>query len=514
MKTIRTFILFVALAFVSVSACAQQPAFIKDSLDAYINREMKNWELPGMAVAIVKDGKVVLSKGYGVKEAGKNDPVNDETLFQIASCSKAFTSTALAMLHVEKKLSLDDTVRRWMPGFRMKDQLATRQVTIRDLLCNRLGLMTFQGDMVHWGSDLTRQQIIDLMAMHEPQFGFRARYGYCNAAFLAAGEIIPLVTGISWDDYVSRNFFSPLGMKRSSTTSTMMMKDNNVCKPHSKWNGQQIVLPYDNIDNLGPAASIVSCVKDLTAWIRCQLDSGKFNGKQIIPFAALQETRKPHTIMNDPSSLFPGMHFQMYGLGWQMADFYGKKIYYHGGAADGFLSHVCFVPELNLGFVILTNSDQNSLYTALRYQILDAYCGNPYRNYSSIFLSNTKKNEATEAKQIAEWEKKANEKKPLPFNAKELIGAYRNTVYGQMTIDIDATGNFTAFFEHHKQIRATVRYMSDSTFIINYNTPMWGIRTMTVHLEQGKPESITLSINEFVDYMPYTFRKYRAATPR
>ena len=376
---------FIIAAVISTILSAQQPAFITDSLDIYANREMKAWDVPGMAVTIVKDGKIVVSKCYGVRKAGTKDPVNEETLFQIASNSKAFTATALAILDFEKNLSLDDTVRRWIPGFRMNDPYVSAHVTIRDMLCNRVGLSTFQGDMLHWNTKLSREELINHQWLHQPQFSFRAKYGYYNMGFVIAGDIIKHVSGLTWEQFVEQRFLNPLKMTRTSVSVKVIREDKNAAAPHSRWEGKQVVVPYDDIDNIGPAASINSCVKDLAKWLQCQLDSGKYNGQQVVPFLALQETRKPQTIMPNPSALFPGMHFQAYGLGWQMADFYGKKIYYHGGAADGFLTHTCFIPELNLGFAILTNTDYNSLYVALRYQILDAYVGNPYRNYSSIF---------------------------------------------------------------------------------------------------------------------------------
>lgn len=502
MKRILLFLLLVSF----VRAQAQQPAFVTDSLANYILREMKAWNLPGMAVAIVKDGKIVLSQGYGVQETGTDKKVNDETLFQIASCSKAFTATSLALLASQNKLSLDDTVRRWIPGFSLYDPLATRQVTVRDLLCHRIGLQTFQGDFANWGSNFSRKQIIGLMAKQKPVYGFRAQYGYCNAAYLTAGEIIPAVTGKTWDEFVKENFFDPLAMKRSSTTWAAISNDKNASKGHTEWENALQVVPYDNIDNLGPAGSINSCVKDLSHWLLMQLDSGRYEQKPVVPFSVLRETRKPQTIIPGTPSLFPGMHFQAYGLGWYMADFYGKKVLWHNGGTSGFLTSVCFVPELNLGFVILTNSDANNLYNALRYQLLDAYLGLPYRNYSAIYLRNSEQAKQDAKAQTGLWQVKAAGKPELPVEAKTFAGTYENPVYGKMKITVEGN-KIGASFEHHPKMFGKLEYIGNNTFLCTFNSPLWGIKTAPFVIKDGKVVSITISVSDFVDTMPYVFEK-------
>ncbi|HTF06302.1 MAG TPA: serine hydrolase [Bacteroidia bacterium] len=491
-----------ALLFV-FAVSAQQPAFVTDSLAIYMQREMAAWEIPGAAVAIVKDGKVVVSQGYGVKEQGKTDAVNDETLFQIASCSKAFTATSLAILHVEKKLSLDDSVVKFIPGFRLYEQYPTNNCTVRDLLCHRIGLQTFQGDFVNWGSNLTRTEIVGKLAVQKPVFGFRAAYGYCNAAFLAAGEIIPVVTGKTWDQYVHDQFFVPLKMNRSSTTYAELITDKNKATGHSYWQEKNVIVPYDNIDNLGPAGSINSCVKDLANWLLCQLDSGRFDGAQVIPFAALQETRKPQIVLPARTK---GSHLGSYCLGWQTMDYNGVQPFWHNGGTSGFVTTVCFIPELNLGIVVLTNTDQNNLYNNLRMQIIDAYLKLPYKNYSQISFAQFKKGREADDKQIADWSAEVAKKISLPVPAKSFAGTYTNPVYGKMIV-VEQKGKLTCLFEHHPKIFGTLEYMGDSTFLCTYNTPLWGIKPTPFVVKDGKVVSMTISIADFVDFMPYEFLK-------
>lgn len=494
------------LLFLPLLSTAQQPAFITDSLDKYILREMAAQSLPGLAIAIVKDGKVIVSKGYGVTEIGKTQTVNDSTLFQIASCSKAFTATSLCLLAQQKKLSLNDTVRKYMPNFGLYDPLATSQVTIRDLLCHRIGLQTFQADFLNWNSNLTRQEIISAMAREKPVNGFRARYGYCNAAFLTAGEIIPIVTNQSWDAFVKTTFFDPLQMTRTSTTFATISTDKNACKPHSFWQGKEIVVPYDNVDNFGPAGSINSCVKDLSHWLLMQLDSGRFSGKQIVPFSVLRETRKPQTIIeNRPTA---ASHFSTYCLGWFSSDYYGKQLFYHDGGADGFLSTVCFVPELNLGITVLANSDNCSLMDDLRKQIIDAYMNLPYKNYATLSFAQMKKEMLEDEKQLKGWKDSVALNNSLPLANINFVGTYVNPVYGKMTITSDG-GKLGATFEHHPTMFGKLDYMGNNRFLCSFNSPMWGIYPASFVTVNGKIESVTININPYVDMMPYVFIKQK-----
>ncbi|HET6989913.1 MAG TPA: serine hydrolase, partial [Bacteroidia bacterium] len=426
------------------------------------------------------------------------------TLFQIASCTKAFTATSLSLLAQQKKLSLDDTVRKWMPGFGLYNPLATEQTTIRDLLCHRLGLQTFEGDFLNWNSNLSRKEIISAMAKEKPVYGFRAHFGYCNAAFLTAGELIPIATGQSWDAFVKATFFDPLQMTRTSSTYAALTADKNACRPHTWWNGKEIAIPYDNVDNFGPAASINSCVKDLSHWLIMQLDSGRFYGKQIVPFSVLRETRKPQTIIeNRPSSV---SHFSTYCLGWFSSDYSGKQLFYHDGGADGFLSTVCFVPELNLGITVLVNSDNCSLMDDLRKQVIDAYMNLPYKNYAQISEFYAKKGKAEDDKQIKTWQDSVALKIALPLAPKDFSGTYLNPVYGKMSITTQ-DGKLGATFEHHPTMFGKLEYMGNNKFLCTFNSAMWGINVATFVIREGKVESMTINVNPSVDMMPYTFVK-------
>jgi len=495
-----------------------QNTFVKDSLDKYVNREMQKWQIPGVAVAIVKDGKVIVSKGYGVKDLDKKEKTDENTLFQIASNSKAFTATSLALLQYQKRMSLDDKVQKWMKEFKLYNDYVSSTVTIRDLLCHRIGFETFQSDMLNWGCTLSRKEIISKMKSVVPVYGFREKYGYCNSAFLTAGEIIPLVTDTSWDDFLKYNFFIPLKMNRTSTTWDKINSDNNACLPYTLVNGQLVKMPFVNIDNLGPAASINSCVKDLSNWLLMQLDSGRFEGKRIFPFEVLKATRQSQMIVRDNSNpLFPSKHFQTYGLGWFMEDYNGKKIIYHNGGANGFVTTTCFIPELNLGITVLTNTDANDLYTALRLQIIDAFMNLPYKNYSSIYYKNFSVATKIQDDEIKGWREIVAKKNNPPMDLKSFEGSYINSVYGTITInsgvavinDPDAKyqSKLAIYFSHHPQLIGVLEYMENNTFLCTYSDPEYGVKKILFAVVGGKVKSVTVTVNDFIDFMPYEFTK-------
>jgi len=235
-------ILFISIT-VSFGQKADRSHFVKDSLDYYINRALTNWRIPGAAVCIVKDNKVVLMNGYGIKELGQPDKVDINTLFMIGSNTKAFTATALAMLQSQNKLSLDDKVTKYLPKFKLENKPAGEMATVRDLLCHRLGFRTFQGDFTFYNTNLSREDIIKKLGEEKATYPFRTKWGYTNAAFLTAGQIIPAVTGKSWEDYIKETIFAPLGMINTLALTTDLHRSYNRTVPHTLIDGRLSPIP-------------------------------------------------------------------------------------------------------------------------------------------------------------------------------------------------------------------------------------------------------------------------------
>ena len=243
MKKIFLFV-FIVLSNRLVAQTDSVPAFVKDSLDIYTTRALADWKIPGIAVCIIKNGKVVVMKGYGVTEVGTNSKVDENTLFMIGSNTKAFTATALALLSSEKKLSLDDRVTKWIPEFKLNNKLAGEQAIIRDLLCHRLGFQTFQGDFTYWTSNLSRNEVIEKMSHIKAPYEFRTTWGYTNAAFLVAGEIIPKASGKTWDVFLKERIFDPLGMTRSIALSKDLPNATNAAKAYTLVDDKLKMIPY------------------------------------------------------------------------------------------------------------------------------------------------------------------------------------------------------------------------------------------------------------------------------
>jgi len=489
------------------------PAFVKDSLDIYTNRALKEWQIPGAAVCIVKDGKVIWMKGYGVKEMNGTDKVDENTLFMIGSNSKAFTATALAMLDAESqaagqpaKFSLDDKVTKWLPEFALDNKAAGEQAIVRDLLCHRIGFQTFQGDFTYWTSNLSRKEVIEKMKHIKAVYPFRTTWGYTNAAFLAAGEIIPKVTGMQWEDYLKQKIFLPLGMNNTLALSKDYPDAANKCQPHTIDNGKLIKIPVCAIDNLAPAGSIGSSVNDMSKWVLMQLNNGKLGDKQIIPAQALAQTRWPHSILGNGGYLYNRGHFSLYGLGWILEEYSGRKIISHTGGVNGFVTSVTLLPEEKLGIIVFTNTDQNAFYQALKWEITDAYLNNPYRNYSKVYLERFTAANETAAKNDKALQDSVALKAPtaLPLNA--YTGSYFNDVYGDMTVVIE-NKELRMKFSHHPNMYAKLEALGGNRFYVTFSDPIFSKAVFPFKVISGKVTGVTVKVADFVEYNPYEFVK-------
>src|SRR5450432_1625453 len=436
MKEICSFLLFsfIFQSGITQSSISDQPAFIRDSLESYISKGIKSWEIPGLSIVIVKDGKVVWMKGYGVRDIETKKPVDENTLFMIASNTKLFTGSSLALLENQGKLSLDDPITKYFPSYRLYDSTSTRLVTIRDMLSHHIGTKTFEGDFTFWNTSLSREEIMRRMRYLKPPYHFRQEFGYCNSCFLTAGQVIPVVTGDSWEHFVQSHFLTPLGMDHTLILSTGVADQPDVATPYTtSYSDHLNRVPYDNWNNLAPAASIVSNVNDLSHWLLMQLDSGRYQGRQIISWETVQKTRIANTwIYSIKLHKYP-THFMGYGLGLFMSDYAGRQIYWHTGGAGGTVSNVCFVPEEKLGIAILTNNDNQEFYEDLRYQILDAYLDVPFVNRSQQDLPHFLEQSETDMNEINGWITRVKNNQPeIPLSA--YVGVYKNTLYGKIHV--------------------------------------------------------------------------------
>src|SRR6266487_1201803 len=349
-------------------------------LDGYVAKALTAFDTPGAAVAVVKDGRVVLAKGYGHRRLGEPAPVDAHTLFQIASNTKAFTTAALALLVEEGKLSWDDPVTKFLPGFQLYDPYVTRELTVRDLVTHRSGLGLGAGDLLWFHSSYNRGEIAYRIRFARPVSSFRSAYAYDNVLYIVAGEIVPAVAAQSWDDFVRNRIFTPLGMSESGTATAFFTSSRNAAAPHAVEDGKLQVVPLDSVDNISPAGGIASNVTDLARWLVCRLDSGRYSGGRLFSERQAREMWSGQTILPipDPPPPLAALQptFAEYALGWRLRDYQGRKIVSHTGGLAGMSSQITLVPAEKLGIVILTNSESD-LMAALTYRLLDDFLDAP-----------------------------------------------------------------------------------------------------------------------------------------
>jgi CubicO group peptidase (beta-lactamase class C family) len=491
-----------------------QSNFIANDLETYINKGLKDWQVPGLALVIVKDGKVVISKGFGVKNIATNEPVDANTAFFIASNSKLFTGMALANLEHEGKLQLTDKITKHFPWFKLYDKSSTEMVTILDMLTHRIGTTTFQGDFTFWNSTLSSKQIMEKMRLLKPSTDFRTEYGYCNSCFLTAGQVLEKVTGTTWSKYITQKMLQPIQMSNSYASSNgIQNKLKNIATPYTtSYTNTLQTVPYDMWDNIAPAASVVSNVNDLSKWLQFQLDSGKVNGKQIIPWPVLQRTRDVQIVTGSRKSSNYPVHFRGYGLGLFSADYNGKQIYWHTGGAAGMVSNVCFVPEENLGIAILTNNDNQSFFEMLRYQILDSYLNVPFTNRSDNAIKYFNEEMENQIKEIETWKSlveayKGGFDSAIPDFAK-YIGTYNNKLYGTIEISKLDAWTLEVKFLAHSNLSATLKPLANNEWLLQYNNIEYGIfKTNFIIDKSKKVKSVNIKANEYVEYDAYQFDK-------
>ena len=490
-RSIMNLLFFAVLILSAVHVAQAQNGGPGPDFDQYVNNALKEWQVPGLAIAIIKDDKVVLARGYGVRDLNKQTPVDERTLFAIGSSSKAFTAASIAMLVDEGKLKWDDPATKHLPGFQLYDPYTTRELTITDLMSHRSGLV--RGDQLWYASPYDRDEILRRIRYLRPTWSLRARYGYQNIMFLAAGQVVSGVTKKSWDDFVRERIFDPLGMKSSGTSIKALIASDNVATPHAKLDDKVQTVAWRNVDNIAPAGSINSNVIDMAQWVRLQLGGGVYEGKRLLSSGVIKEMQTPQTVIRlegTMESLYPQAHFLNYGLGWFLSDYRGRKLVEHGGAIDGMRAEVAMMPEEKIGLVVLTNLGGNILPHALMYKILDSYLGAPPRDWSSDLLKTAKglEQQAKAAEKKADAERVKGTSPSLSLE--KYAGRYDSEMYGLAKVSMENDKlvarfgpNFTGDLEHWHY----------DTFRVTWRDRMEGRGLMSFRLNpQGKVESVNI----------------------
>lgn len=422
----------IAVALTNGLLGAQEPF---PGLDSYIAKARADWKIPGLGVAIVRNDSVIFAKGYGVLKAEATTPVNENTLFEIGSSSKSFTATIVAMLVTDGKLRWDDRLTTYLPDFRMRDPVANAEVTFRDALSHRTGLS--RHDLSWMSAGNTRADVLRRVRFVEASFPLRTRFQYQNMMFLAAGEAAAKAAGSTWEDLVQQRIFSALGMSSSIPVLRDPGPVANLASPHGMTGDAAWSKGHMAMDNIAPAGSIVSSVRDMAQYVRFQLGDGTFGGKRLVSAAALRETHVPQMLTGgggggggDGDTL---TRFNTYGMGWFVQDYRGHLVWQHGGNTDGMTAAMGLLPSQKLGVVVLSNMQGAALPALIMNYIFDRQLKAPMRDLSAEALARmTNQRRRADSMAKAQMAQKSSGPPPLPLTA--YAGEYADSIYGDATV--------------------------------------------------------------------------------
>src|SRR5262245_36138543 len=430
-----SFMITIAL---SLSASAQ--AVDQAALDALMNEAMKHWETPGSAVVVVRGDEVVYLKGFGVKDVDTKKPVTPDTIFAIGSTTKAFVTAAMAILADEGKMSWDDPVRKHLPYFRLSDPLANENVTLRDIVTHRTGLI--RHDLLWYGSPWSREEIIKRIGFVPLTYGFRTTFQYQNIMFLSAGQVVGAASNSSWEEFTQKRIFDPLGMKSANFSALKAEKSPDHASPHTKQGSKIDVIKWRNIDNVGPAGSINASVRDLSNWIRLQVNDGVLDGKRLISSENLHEMHTPQMVIRNEGRwklFFPEAETSQlsYGLGWFINDYRGHKLVMHGGTIDGFRTSIMLVPRSKIGIAVVANLSGTQMVEATCYTIVDSLLGLPKKDWNAYIGEEARKFDAEQTKAYLERLGKRHTNTKPSRDLAAYSGVYEDRAYGQAQVVID-----------------------------------------------------------------------------
>ena len=453
------------------SALFAQAATPLAGLDEYVARAMRTFNVPGISVAVVDHGEVVLASGFGVRRLGETAPVDGHTLFGIGSNTKAFTTAALAMLVDEGKLKWDDPVIDHLTWFQMYDPYVTHEITIRDILTHRSGMGLGEGDLLFFPpSSYSRDEILRRLRFMKPASSFRSRYAYDNLLYLAAGQIVPTAAGMAWEDFVRERIFRPLGMTDSNTSVAGFKPGDNFAMPHSEVEGKLTVIEPARIDNTAPAGAINSSAADMAKWMIVQLNAGALPGggdQRLFSERQSREMWSPQTILPNPDPPAPlaalRTNFAAYGLGWVLREYRGHKSVGHTGGLPGYVSQVTLIPDLKLGVAVLTNQESGGMFSSVTYRVLDAYMKADPVDWIQAFDSLAQRRRAdAEAEEAKGARSRAADSKPS-LALEKYAGRYNDPWYGEITIALE-NGRLVMRFSHTPALTGDLEHWQFDTF--------------------------------------------------
>jgi CubicO group peptidase (beta-lactamase class C family) len=479
MRRLRPAAVLVLFVTLVISLRAQAPAALPADLDAYVARAMQTFEVPGLALSVVKDGRVLAAKGYGVRKLGEPAAVDAQTLFGIASNTKVVTATALGLLVDEKKIEWDAPVIRYLPWFQMWDPYVTRELTVRDLLVHRSGLGLGAGDLLWWpASTYDRRAIARRLRFIRPATSFRSAYAYDNVLYLVAGEVIEAVSGQTWEDFVTARILGPVGLATSNVRHSDALRGGNVATPHAPLDGTvRPIAPFDS-DNTNPAGGINSNAQDMAKWLIVFLARGRLpDGSRLFSdgtWRQLTTIVTPLSTPEPPPELAPlRANFRGYALGLNAVDYRGQKMLMHTGGLPGYVSRVMMVPDLQLGIAVLTNQESGEAFDSIAYRVADHFLSPstgsaPNTDWIAAYRKLQQRQQASfaEAERQATAARDPSSTPSLPLA--KYAGSYTDEWYGDIAIEEQAA-KLVIRFTRTPSLVGDLEHWQHDTFIARWH---------------------------------------------
>lgn len=467
------------------------------AFDQYVETVRRQWDIPGLAITVVKDGRVIFAKGYGVRELGKPDLVNTQTLFACASTTKAMTVALMGMLVDEGRLKWSDPVYKYLPELQLYEPYVTRELTIRDLLIHNTGVGGT--DFLTGAMTIPANEMFRRMVLVKPSYGFRAGFVYQNTFYSAAGRIIERLTGKTWAEAIQERIFRPLGMLRT-VPKRGYIKDDNLTRPHFLVNDTIRVIEYGLDSEIGSAGAVWSSAEDISKWVICMLDSSRYAEGRLLKPATWTEIFKPQTLISTPEEEYATMqllkpNWLTYGLGWYQHDYRGHKVNFHTGSLSGLTAITAQLPDEKLGIFAFGNYDHAEGRHALMYKALDWFALGGSRDWNAEFktLFDGLKAQNRKAERDAEAKRVTNTTPSLPLSA--YTGTYTSPLYGEAEVRV--AGNRLAF-NVNNVMKATLPHWQYDTFYGPLEKAWNGKATAQFSLNaSGQPERLVFAGMDF-----------------
>lgn len=447
-----------------------------EQIDSLVQKTMNTFEVPGMAVAVLKDGKVLHMKGYGTRSIEKGGKVDENTLFGVASNTKAMTAAALAILIDQGKLEWDTKVTEVIPEFKLYDPYVTSEFTVRDLLTHRSGLGLGAGDLMVWPSlnTTSKEELIHNLRYLKPVSSFRTKYDYDNLLYIVAGVVVEKISGVDYETFITQNIFMPLGMNNSVVNWNLIKDKSNVIDGHAPTDGKLVTVGLSFTPAADPAAGVYSSVNDMSKWVQMQLNNGKFG-------AQLQDSifsKDQHREMWTPQTIIrtgPGDYntqFKAYGLGWNLSDVNGYKEVTHTGGLLGIVSQVTMIPQLELGIIVLTNQQSGAAFRSVTNSIKDAYFGIKGKDRITQYHKNVLRNEKYSDSVVADvWKNVEAVQKNKKMGKEDLSkysGTYLDSWFGKVNIFVQ-NGKLRFEAEKAPDLHGEMSFYKGNSFVVKWD---------------------------------------------